>query len=63
MLVHITSQQLNTIFTNAAERDKPSTFLMKSEQLFGNLIMCYNTLAEEWAEAVLRELTFTCNTV
>lgn len=35
---------------------------MKSEQLFGNLIMCYNALAEEWAEAVLRELTFTCNT-
>jgi len=36
---------------------------MKSEQLFGNLIMCYNTLAEEWAEAMLRELTFTCNTI
>lgn len=23
--------------------------------------MCYNALAEEWAEAVYRKLTFTCN--
>lgn len=35
---------------------------MRSEQLFGNLIRCYNTLAGEWAEAVLRDLTFTRRT-